>query len=162
MKVLVVGSGGREHALCWAIAKSPRCTKLYCAPGNPGIAAVAECVDVAVEDLDGLVAFARDRAVDFVVVGPEGPLVAGLADPLIEAGIAVFGPSRAAAEIEGSKVFMKDLCAKYGIPTAEYARFDEPDAAKEYIRAHGAPIVVKASGLAAGKGVTVCHNLNEA
>ena len=162
MKVLVVGSGGREHALCWAIAKSPRCAKLYCAPGNPGIAAVAECVDVAAEDLDGLVAFARDRAVDFVVIGPEAPLVAGLADRLIEAGVAVFGPSRAAAEIEGSKVLMKDLCAKYGIPTADYARFDEPDAAKEYIRAHGAPIVVKASGLAAGKGVTVCDNVNEA
>ena len=162
MKVLVVGSGGREHALCWAIAKSPRCARLYCAPGNPGIAAVAECVDVAAEDLDGLVAFARDRAVDFVVVGPEAPLVAGLADRLIEAGVAVFGPSRAAAEIEGSKVLMKDLCAKYGIPTADYARFDEPDAAKEYIRAHGAPIVVKASGLAAGKGVTVCDNVNEA
>jgi phosphoribosylamine--glycine ligase len=117
---------------------------------------------VASEDLDGLVAAARERAVDFVVVGPEAPLVAGLADRLAEAGIAVFGPSQAAAEIEGSKTLMKDLCAKYGIPTADYARFDEPDAAKEYIRAHGAPIVVKASGLAAGKGVTVCHNVNEA
>ena len=114
------------------------------------------------ENLDGLVAFARAEAVDFVVVGPEGPLVAGLADRIAEAGIAVFGPSQAAAEIEGAKTFMKDLCAKYGIPTANYARFDEPDAAKEYIRAHGAPIVVKASGLAAGKGVTVCHNVNEA
>ena len=162
MKVLVVGSGGREHALCWAIAKSSRCTKLYCAPGNPGIAAVAECVEVAPEDLDGVVAFARDHAVDFVVVGPEAPLVAGLGDRLIEAGIAVFGPSQAAAEIEGSKTLMKDLCAKYGIATANYARFDEPDAAKEYIRARGAPIVVKANGLAAGKGVTVCHNVNEA
>ena len=162
MKVLVVGSGGREHALCWAIAKSPRCTKLYCAPGNPGIAAVAECVEVAPEDLDGVVAFARDHAVDFVVVGPEAPLVAGLGDRLAAAGIAVFGPSQAAAEIEGSKTLMKDLCAKYGIATANYARFDEPDAAKEYIRARGAPIVVKANGLAAGKGVTVCHNVNEA
>ena len=162
MKVLVVGSGGREHALCWAIAKSSRCTKLYCAPGNPGIAAVAECVEVAPEDLDGLVAFARGHAVDFVVVGPEAPLVAGLGDRLAAAGIAVFGPSQAAAEIEGSKTLMKDLCAKYGIATANYARFDEPDAAKEYIRARGAPIVVKANGLAAGKGVTVCHNVNEA
>ena len=162
MKVLVVGSGGREHALCWAIAKSSRCTKLYCAPGNPGIAAVAECVEVAPEDLDGVVAFARDHAVDFVVVGPEAPLVAGLGDRLAAAGIAVFGPSQAAAEIEGSKTLMKDLCAKYGIATANYARFDEPDAAKEYIRARGAPIVVKANGLAAGKGVTVCHNVNEA
>ncbi len=162
MKVLVVGSGGREHALCWALAKSPRCAKLYCAPGNPGIAEMAECVDIAADDLDGIVQFARDRAVDFVVVGPEAPLVAGLADRLREAGIAVFGPSAAAAQIEGSKVFMKDLCAKYHVPTADYARFDEPDAAKEYIRAHGAPIVVKADGLAAGKGVTVCHNVNEA
>jgi phosphoribosylamine--glycine ligase len=163
MKVLVVGSGGREHALCWAIARSPRLTKLYCAPGNPGIGAVAECLGVPVDDLDGLVAAARDKAVDFVVVGPEAPLVVGLADRLLDAGIAaVLGPSQAAAQIEGSKALMKDLCAKYGIPTANYARFDEPDAAKEYIRAHGAPIVVKADGLAAGKGVTVCHNVNEA
>ncbi|MBM3565383.1 MAG: phosphoribosylamine--glycine ligase [Alphaproteobacteria bacterium] len=162
MKVLVVGSGGREHALCWAIAKSLRCDRLYCAPGNPGIAEIAECVEVGAEDLDGLVGLARERAVDFVVVGPEAPLVAGLADRLRESGIAVFGPSAAAAEIEGSKALMKDLCAKYNVPTADYAVFDEPDAAKEYIRAHGAPIVVKASGLAAGKGVTVCHNVNEA
>ncbi|MBM3734014.1 MAG: phosphoribosylamine--glycine ligase [Acidimicrobiia bacterium] len=162
MKVLVVGGGGREHALCWAIAKSPRCSKLFCAPGNPGIGKLAECVEIATEDLDGLVAFARERAIDFVVVGPEAPLVAGLADRLTEAGIAVFGPSGAAAAIEGSKTLMKDLCAKYGVPTAEYARFDEPDAAKEYIRARGAPIVVKADGLAAGKGVTVCQNVNEA
>ncbi|MBM3952159.1 MAG: phosphoribosylamine--glycine ligase [Rhodospirillales bacterium] len=162
MKVLVIGGGGREHALCWAIAKSPRCAKLFCAPGNPGIGKLAECVEIATEDLDGLVAFARERAIDFVVVGPEAPLVAGLADRLTDAGIAVFGPSGAAAAIEGSKTLMKDLCAKYGVPTAEYARFDEPDAAKEYIRARGAPIVVKADGLAAGKGVTVCQNVNEA
>ena len=162
MRVLVVGSGGREHALCWAIAKSPRCAKLYCAPGNPGIAEIAECAEIFPDDLDGIVQFARDRAVDFVVIGPEAPLVAGLADRLREVGIAVFGPSAASAQLEGSKAFMKDLCAKYGIPTAGYARFDEPDAAKEYIRAHGAPIVVKADGLAAGKGVTVCHNVNEA
>ena len=162
MKVLVIGSGGREHALCWAIAQSPLCDKLYCAPGNPGIGKVAECIDVGAEDMDGLVACAREKGVDLVVVGPEAPLVAGLADRIMEAGIAVFGPSQAAAAIEGSKALMKDLCAKYGIPTADYARFDEPDAAKEYIRAHGAPIVVKADGLAAGKGVTVCHNVNEA
>jgi len=162
MKVLVVGSGGREHALAWAIAKSPKCKKLYCAPGNGGIAGVAECVDIAPEDLDGIVDFAEDNKIDFVVVGPEGPLVLGLADRLREAGIATFGPSSGAAMIEGSKGLMKDLCAKYNIPTADYARFDECDAAKEYIRAHGAPIVVKADGLAAGKGVIMCRNENEA
>jgi phosphoribosylamine--glycine ligase len=162
MKVLVVGSGGREHALAWAIAKSPKCKKLFCAPGNGGIASVAECVAIAADDLDGIVAFAQDNKIDFVVVGPEGPLVLGLADRLREAGITAFGPSAAAAMIEGSKGMMKDLCAKYDIPTAEYARFDECDAAKEYIRAHGAPIVVKADGLAAGKGVILCRNENEA
>jgi phosphoribosylamine--glycine ligase len=162
MKVLVVGSGGREHALAWAIAKSPKCKKLYCAPGNGGIASVAECVAIAADDLDGIVAFAQDNKIDFVVVGPEGPLVLGLADRLREAGIATFGPSAAAAMIEGSKGMMKDLCAKYDIPTAEYARFDECDAAKEYIRVKGAPIVVKADGLAAGKGVILCRNENEA
>ncbi len=162
MKVLVVGSGGREHALCWAIAKSPKCKKLFCAPGNAGIAQVAECVDVDFEDVDGLVALAKDRAIDFVVVGPEGPLVGGLVDRLEETGIQAFGPSARAAELEGSKVFMKDLCAKYGVPTSEYERFDECDAAKEYILRKGAPIVVKADGLAAGKGVFVCRNENEA
>ncbi|MEK9752068.1 MAG: phosphoribosylamine--glycine ligase [Rhodospirillaceae bacterium] len=162
MKVLVVGSGGREHALAWAIAKSSKCKKLYCAPGNGGIVGVAECVAIAADDLDGIVGFAEDNKIDFVVVGPEGPLVLGLADRLREAGIKTFGPSAAAAMIEGSKGMMKDLCAKYDIPTAEYARFDECDAAKEYIRVKGAPIVVKADGLAAGKGVILCRNENEA
>ena len=162
MKVLVVGSGGREHALAWAIAKSPKCKKLYCAPGNGGIANVAECVDIAAEDIDGIVGFAEDNKIDFVVIGPEGPLVLGLADRLEDAGIKSFGPSAGAAMIEGSKGLMKDICAKYDIPTADYARFDECDAAKEYIRAHGAPIVVKADGLAAGKGVILCRNENEA
>ncbi len=162
MKVLVVGSGGREHALCWAIAKSPKCKKLYCAPGNGGIAGVAECVDIAADDLDGIIAFAEVEGIGFVVVGPEGPLCLGLADRLRDAGIKTFGPSAAAAMIEGSKGMMKDLCAKYDIPTAEYARFDECDAAKEYIRVKGAPIVVKADGLAAGKGVIMCRNENEA
>jgi phosphoribosylamine--glycine ligase len=162
MKVLVVGSGGREHALAWAIAKSSKCKKLYCAPGNGGIAAIAECVDIDPEDLDGIVEFAEEKKIGFVVVGPEGPLVLGLADRLRDAGITTFGPSAGAAMIEGSKGLMKDLCAKYSIPTAEYARFDECDAAKEYIRAHGAPIVVKADGLAAGKGVIMCRNENEA
>ena len=162
MKILVVGSGGREHALAWAIAKSPNCKKLYCAPGNGGIGEVAECVNIGAEDVDAIIEFAIDHKIDFVVIGPEGPLVLGLADHLTEEGIKAFGPSAGAAMIEGSKGLMKDLCAKYDIPTAEYARFDECDAAKEYIRAHGAPIVVKADGLAAGKGVILCRNENEA
>ena len=162
MKVLVVGSGGREHALCWAIAKSPKCSEVICAPGNAGIANVARCVDLGVDDLDALVALASSEKVGLVVIGPEGPLVDGLADMLENAGIKAFGPSAKAAAIEGSKGMMKDLCAHYNIPTAEYARFDEPDGAKEYIRAHGAPIVVKADGLAAGKGVILCRNENEA
>ncbi len=155
MKVLVVGSGGREHALCWAIAASPLCDALYCAPGNAGIAAEADCVAIAADDIDGLVAFCTDQTIDFVVVGPEAPLVMGLVDRLETAGIKAFGPSSAAAELEGSKAFMKDLCARHGIPTAAYARFTDADAAKAHIAALGAPIVVKADGLAAGKGVVV-------
>ncbi len=162
MKVLVVGSGGREHALCWAIAKSKKLQKLFCAPGNGGIAQVCECVDIGAEDISGIVNFAKLEKIGLVVVGPEAPLVAGMADCLEDAGIKVFGPSAEAAMIEGSKGMMKDLCAKYDIPTANYARFDECNAAKEYIRAHGAPIVVKADGLAAGKGVILCRNENEA
>ena len=162
MKVLIVGSGGREHALSMAMAVSPLCEKLYAAPGNPGMAAVAECVDVGAEDIDGIVAFAQATKIDFVVIGPEAPLVAGLADRLDEAGIKVFGPSKQAARLEGSKAFTKDLCDRYDIPTAAYRRFDEPDAAKEYIHLVGAPIVVKADGLAAGKGVIICRNDNEA
>ena len=162
MKVLVVGSGGREHSLCWAIAKSSKCDELYCAPGNAGIDQVAVTVPIASDDIDGLMDFVADNGVDFVVVGPEGPLVAGLVDRLDAAGVLAFGPTAKAAELEGSKGFTKDLCAKYSIPTGDYARFDEPDAAKEYIRIHGAPIVVKADGLAAGKGVILCRNENEA
>ena len=162
MKVLVIGSGGREHALCWAVAKSPDCDELFCAPGNAGIAEIAECVAIAAEDVDGLVDLARERGIDFVIVGPEAPLVGGLVERLEEIGILAFGPSARAAQLEGSKGFMKDLCFQYGIPTAEYARFDEPDAAKQYILRQGAPIVVKADGLAAGKGVMVCRNRNEA
>ena len=162
MKVLVVGSGGREHSLCWAIAKSPLCNKLYCAPGNAGIADVAECVDISAEAIDDLVEFAIDSKIDFVVVGPEVPLCLGLVDQLEEENIKAFGPNAAAAELEGSKGFMKDLCSKYDIPTAQFGRFDEPDAAKKYIIRHPAPNVVKADGLAAGKGVILCHNNNEA
>ena len=162
MKVLVVGSGGREHALCWAIGASSQCEALYCAPGNAGIAELATCVPIAAEDAEGIVAFCRDRGIDFVVVGPEGPLVAGLVDRLEEVGIAAFGPTAAAAALEGSKGFMKDLCAKYGIPTAAYGRFRDATAAKDFIRAKGAPIVVKADGLAAGKGVIIARSVDEA
>jgi len=162
MKVLVVGGGGREHALCWTIAASPLCHKLYCAPGNAGIAEEAECVPIGAEDVDGLVAFAQKEAIDFVVVGPEGALVLGLVDRLAEIGVKAFGPSAAAARLEGSKGFTKDLCAKYNIPTAAYARFTDAETAKAYVRDQGAPIVVKADGLAAGKGVTVAMTEAEA
>jgi phosphoribosylamine--glycine ligase len=162
MRILVVGGGGREHALCWAIAASPLCDQLYCAPGNAGIAREATCVPTGAEDVEALLAFAQEERIDFVVVGPEAPLVLGLADRLAEAGIKVFGPSAAAAELEGSKGFMKDLCAKYGIPSAAYGRFTDADAAKAYLREQAAPIVVKADGLAAGKGVTVAATLAEA
>ncbi len=162
MKVLLVGGGGREHALAWAMAKSPKLTKLYAAPGNAGIAACAECLEIGAEDLDGICAAVEDLKIEFVVVGPEAPLVDGLADRIEAMGVPVFGPSAAAAEIEGSKGMMKDLLAKYGIPTAEYERFDEPDAAKEYIRIKNHPVVVKADGLAAGKGVILSHNVTEA
>ncbi len=162
MKVLVVGSGGREHALCWAIAKSSKLSKLYCAPGNAGIADVAECLDIGGEDVDGVVSFAKDNAIDLVVVGPEAPLVLGMVDKLEEAGIKAFGPSAAAAVLEGSKGFMKDMCAKAGVPTAAYGRFTDAEKAKEFIRENGAPIVVKTDGLAAGKGVIICQNTEAA
>ena len=162
MKILVVGSGGREHSLCWAIAASPLCDKLWCAPGNAGIAQEAECVAIAADDIDGLVDFATAESVDLVVVGPEQPLVMGLVDRLEEHGVKAFGPRAAAAELEGSKGFMKDICAKYDIPTAAYGRFTDIDAARAFIREQGAPIVVKADGLAAGKGVTVALTLDEA
>jgi len=162
MKVLVVGAGGREHALCWKIAASPLCGKLYCAPGNAGIAQVAECVAVDINDIDGLIALAKDKAIDFVVVGPEAPLVAGLADRVTEQGIKVFGPSRAAAMLEGSKGFLKDLCAKYDIPTAEYGRLADPKSAKSFVRESDMPVVIKADGLAAGKGVVIATTLAEA
>ena len=162
MRVLMVGSGGREHALSWAIAASPLCDRLYCAPGNAGIAQEAECLPIPADDVEGIVAFAREQAIDYVVVGPEAPLVAGLVDRLGEAGIKAFGPSAAAAVLEGSKGFMKDLCAKYGIPTAAYGRFTSAEAAKVFIREKGAPIVIKADGLAAGKGVVIAESLEAA
>src|SRR5438270_9558858 len=162
MRVLVIGSGGREHALAWAISASPLVDRVYCAPGNAGIAEDAECVAVAASDPAGLIDFCRRAAIDFVVVGPEAPLVAGLVDALELAGIAAFGPSKAAAGLEGSKGFMKDLCAREEIPTAAYRRFRDPAAAKAYIAEQGAPIVVKADGLAAGKGVIIAADLAEA
>ncbi|HUT51629.1 MAG TPA: phosphoribosylamine--glycine ligase [Alphaproteobacteria bacterium] len=162
MRILIVGGGGREHALAWAIAASPLCDALYCAPGNAGIAQEAICVPVGADDIEGLVAFVQTEAIDLVVVGPEAPLVAGLVDRLDALGIRAFGPSAAAAQLEGSKGFMKDFCARHAIPTAGYARFDTAEAARAYIRDHGAPIVVKADGLAAGKGVTVAASVEEA
>jgi phosphoribosylamine--glycine ligase len=162
MRILVVGSGAREHALCWAMKASPLCQALLCAPGNAGIAALADCRPVSVTDLDGILALAKAEQIDFVVVGPEAPLVAGLVDHLEAHGIKCFGPSKAAAELEGSKGFTKDLCAKYGVPTGSYLRTTDPDAAKAEIRRRGAPIVVKADGLAAGKGVVVAMRLEEA
>ncbi len=162
MKVLLIGSGGREHALAWKIAQSPLLTKLFAAPGNPGIAENATLVSLDVEDHGAVIAFAKENAIDFVVVGPEAPLVAGLADDLRDAGIATFGPSRAAAQLEGSKGFTKDLCARYDIPTGAYQRFKAAEPAKAYVREQGAPIVIKADGLAAGKGVTVAMTQDEA
>lgn len=162
MNVLVIGSGGREHALAWAISSSPLLDALYCAPGNAGIADVAECVDIAVDDFDGIVAFCREKSIDFVVVGPEDPLVNGLVDRLDEAGIKSFGPNADAAQLEGSKGFTKDLCADYDIPTAAYGRFVDAADAKAYVEEQGAPLVVKADGLAAGKGVIMAETEDEA
>ncbi|MCS4242020.1 phosphoribosylamine--glycine ligase [Rhizobium sp. BIGb0125] len=162
MKVLLIGSGGREHALAWKIAQSPLLATLYAAPGNPGIADHATLVSLNVEDHAAVIAFAKEKAIDFVIVGPEAPLVAGLADDLRDAGIATFGPSKAAAQLEGSKGFTKDLCARYDIPTGAYQRFKEAEPAKAYVREQGAPIVIKADGLAAGKGVTVAMTEAEA
>jgi phosphoribosylamine---glycine ligase len=162
MRVLIVGSGGREHALAWAIAASPLVDRLFCAPGNAGIAEEAECVGIGATDINGLVAFAKREAIDFVVVGPEAPLVLGLVDALEAEGVPAFGPTAAASAIEASKAFMKDLCDRAGIPTATWRRFREPAAAKAYIAERGAPIVVKADGLAAGKGVVVAADLDAA
>jgi phosphoribosylamine---glycine ligase len=162
MRVLVVGSGGREHALCWAIAGSPLLAKLYCAPGNPGIAAVAECVNIGVTDIPALVGFAQDNAIDLVVPGPEAPLVAGITDAMEAAGIACCGPSKAAAQLEGSKTFTKEIADAASIPTALWERFEDADSAREFVRRRGAPIVVKADGLAAGKGVVVAMSEDDA
>ena len=162
MNILLLGSGGREHALAWKIAASPLLTKLWCAPGNAGIASEAECIALDVADHAAVIAFCRRNAVDLVVVGPETPLAAGIVDDLTGAGIKAFGPSKLAAQLEGSKGFTKDLCSEFGIPTGAYRRFDNANDALAYVRAQGAPIVVKADGLAAGKGVVVAKTLDEA
>lgn len=162
MNILLLGSGGREHALAWKIAASPLLTKLWCAPGNAGIAREAECVALDVADHSAVIEFCRRNAVDFVVVGPETPLAAGIVDDLGAVGIKAFGPSKAAAQLEGSKGFTKDLCSEFNIPTGAYRRFDNAADALAYVRAQGAPIVVKADGLAAGKGVTVAMTKDEA
>ncbi len=162
MNVLLIGSGGREHALAWSLSASPIVSKLYCAPGNPGIEAVAECVAIAASDLDGLVAFATEKKIAFAVIGPEAPLVAGLADRMEAAGIKAFGPSAKAAMLEGSKGFVKDLCAEHNIPTAGYRRFRDSARAKFYADTLGLPVVIKADGLAAGKGVIIAETKEDA
>ena len=159
MKILVVGGGGREHALVWKLAQSPKVSKIFCAPGNAGIADLASCVPIPADDVAGLLAFAQREKIDLTVVGPEAPLIAGLADQFIAAGLKIFGPSRRAAEIEGSKALAKEIMAKYGIPTAQYQVFDTVEPAIAYIHQLGAPIVVKADGLAAGKGVIVAEDI---
>lgn len=162
MNILLIGSGGREHALAWAISGSPLCDRLLVAPGNPGTAQCGENVALDIADHAGVVAFCKQEKVDLVVVGPEGPLVAGIADDLVAAGIKTFGPSKAAAQLEGSKGFTKELCAEFNIPTAAFGRFSDATSAKAYVRAQGAPIVIKADGLAAGKGVVMAQTLDEA
>ncbi len=162
MKILLIGSGGREHALAWKLSQSESCEKLYCAPGNAGIEDVAICVPIKVDELEKLVSFAKEENIDLVVVGPENPLVDGIADALNAEGISVFGPSAKAAQLEGSKGFMKDLCTKYNIPTAKYGRFTNIEKAKEFINSVGLPVVVKTNGLAAGKGVIICETKDQA
>jgi phosphoribosylamine---glycine ligase len=162
MNILLLGSGGREHALAWKMAASPLMTKLYCAPGNAGIAQEATCVALDIEDHAAVIAFAKEKKIDLVVVGPEAPLCAGIVDDLEATGVKAFGPSKWAARLEGSKGFTKDLCKANNIPTAAYARFKQAAAAKDYVRKKGAPIVVKNDGLAAGKGVVVADTVEEA
>ena len=162
MRVLVVGGGGREHAICTCVAASPKVDALFCAPGNAGIARLATCVNIGAMEFDKLVAFAKENAIDFCIVGMDDPLVGGLTDLMEEAGIRTFGPRKNAAILEGSKAFSKDLMKRYGIPTAKYENFDNYDKAVEYIKASKMPIVLKADGLALGKGVLICNTLEEA
>jgi len=162
MNILILGSGGREHALAWAVMQNPKCDRLICAPGNAGMDDIAECATLDIMNGDAVVTFAQENTIDFVIVGPEAPLAVGVADRLEEAGILVFGPSAKAAQLEASKAFTKEICDASGAPTAGYGHFTDADAAKAYIREQGAPIVVKADGLAAGKGVIVAMELDEA
>lgn len=162
MKVLIVGSGGREHAIAQSVAKSPRVDKIYCAPGNAGIAGIAECVDIKAMELEKLADFAKKEEIDLTIIGMDDPLVAGVVDVFKAEGLRVFGPAKNAAIIEGSKAFSKDLMKKYNIPTAAYETFDDPEAAKEYLRDCRYPIVLKADGLALGKGVLICNSYEEA
>ncbi len=162
MNILLIGSGGREHSLAWAVSRSPLTKKLYVAPGNAGIASIAETVQLDAADHAAIIRFCKDRNIDFVIVGPEAPLVAGLVDDLAAAGIKAFGPGKQAAQLEGSKGYTKDLCARANIPTAAYRRFTAAEPAKDYIASLGAPIVVKADGLAAGKGVIIAMTVEEA
>lgn len=162
MKVLVIGGGGREHAICWKLSKSPKVDELYCVPGNAGIAEVAKCVDIGVMDFEKIADFAKKEAFDLVVVGPDDPLAGGIVDVLEEKGLRVFGPRKNAAILEGSKAFSKDLMKKYGIPTAAYETFDTPEAALKYLETASVPIVLKADGLALGKGVLICNTREEA
>ena len=162
MKVLIVGGGGREHAIAWKVAESPLVDKVYCAPGNAGIEEVAECVPIGAMEFDKLVAFAKEKAIDLTVIGMDDPLVGGIVDAFEAEGLRVFGPRKNAAIIEGSKAFSKDLMKKYGIPTAAYENFTDPQAALDYLETAKMPIVLKADGLALGKGVLICQNLEEA
>ena len=162
MKVLVIGGGGREHAICWKLSKSPKVDELDCAPGNAGIAEVAKCVDIGVMDFEKMADFAKKEAFDLIVVGPDDPLAGGIVDVLEEKGLRVFGPRKNAAILEGSKAFSKDLMKKYGIPTAAYETFDTPEAALKYLETAPVPIVLKADGLALGKGVLICNTREEA
>lgn len=162
MNILLLGGGGREHALAWAIRQNPNCDKLFVAPGNAGISDCAELVNLNIEDGNAVADFAKLNGIDFVIIGPEAPLVAGVADTLRDAGLLVFGPSAGAAQLEGSKRFTKEICDAANVPTAAWARFDSAEPAKAYIRSQGAPIVVKADGLAAGKGVVVAETVQQA
>jgi phosphoribosylamine---glycine ligase len=162
MKILVIGSGGREHTLCWKIARSPLVEKIFCAPGNAGTAQVAENIDIGADDIMALADFARDNSIDLTIIGPEGPLVNGLADLLFERGLKAFGPKKAAAQLEGSKSFTKQICEKYGVPTGQSESFTEYEKALASLNRFGFPVVLKADGLAAGKGVLICENLDEA